>query len=260
MHANTFAARAGRWSAQHRKKAIWGWIAFVAISLAIGSAVGVKSPTEYIGPGESGRADRLANDHFPKDAEESVLIEAAKGGSARDASVRKAVDDTITAVSAQRGVTSVESPYAKGNEGLISRDGSAALVTFNIRGDETQSEKAVGPVVDAIHRVEAQNPGVFVGQFGEASANKALSKAFEDDFKKAETLSLPITLADPRRRLRRARGRRHPAAARPDRGDGHARPRRPAQPDRADGRHDRLDHPAHRPGRGRRLHAVLRAS
>ena len=28
------AARAGRWSAQHRKKAIWGWLAFVLIAFA----------------------------------------------------------------------------------------------------------------------------------------------------------------------------------------------------------------------------------
>ena len=35
---------------------------------------------------------------------------------------------------------------------------------------------------------------MFVGQFGDASANKALSKSFSDDFKKAEFLSLPITL------------------------------------------------------------------
>ena len=35
---------------------------------------------------------------------------------------------------------------------------------------------------------------MFVGQFGDASADKAISKAFEDDFKKAEVLSLPITL------------------------------------------------------------------
>src|SRR5215212_10355872 len=94
VHANTFAARAGRWSAQHRKAAIWGWIAFVAVAFVIGGAVGVKKPTEYIGPGESGRADQLALDHFPKDASESVLIQAAKGGGARDAAVREAVDDT----------------------------------------------------------------------------------------------------------------------------------------------------------------------
>jgi RND superfamily putative drug exporter len=33
-----------------------------------------------------------------------------------------------------------------------------------------------------------------IEQFGDASANKAISKAFEDDFRKAESLSLPVTL------------------------------------------------------------------
>src|SRR5207244_3467126 len=34
------AARAGRWSAQHRKKAIWGWLAFALIAFMIGGALG----------------------------------------------------------------------------------------------------------------------------------------------------------------------------------------------------------------------------
>jgi uncharacterized membrane protein YdfJ with MMPL/SSD domain len=194
LHANTFAARAGRWSAQHRKTAIWGWIAFVAVAFVIGGALGVKKPTEYIGPGESGRADKLALDHFPKDQSESVLIQAAKGGSARDASVRKAVDDTIAAVSGKPRVAEVQSPYAKGNDNQISKDGRSVLVNFKVRGDDEQTVDAIDPVVAAVDRVKAQNSGVFVGEFGGASADKALSKSFEDDFKKAETLSLPITL------------------------------------------------------------------
>jgi uncharacterized membrane protein YdfJ with MMPL/SSD domain len=194
VHANTFAARAGRWSAQHRKTAIWGWIAFVVVAFVIGGALGVKKPTEYIGPGESGRADQLALDHFPKDASESVLIQAAKGGTVRDSAVRAAVDDTIAAVSGKPRVAEVSSPYAKGNENQISKDGRSALVTFKVRGDTEQTADAIDPVVAAVERVKAQNPGVFVGEFGGASADKALSKSFEDDFKKAETLSLPITL------------------------------------------------------------------
>jgi RND superfamily putative drug exporter len=194
LHANTFAARAGRWSAQHRRTAIFGWIAFVVVAFLIGGAVGVKKPTEYIGPGESGHADRLAEDHFPKDAGESVLIQAAKGGTVRDAAVRKAVDDTIAAVSGKPRVAEVESPYAKGNETQIAKDGRSALVTFKVRGDVDQTSSAIDAVVAAVDRVKAQNPGVFVGEFGAASADKALSKSFEDDFKKAETLSLPITL------------------------------------------------------------------
>ena len=39
MHTNTFAARMGRWSARHRKTAIWGWIAFVVVAFVIGNQV-----------------------------------------------------------------------------------------------------------------------------------------------------------------------------------------------------------------------------
>jgi uncharacterized membrane protein YdfJ with MMPL/SSD domain len=192
---STFAARMGRWSAQHRKKAIWGWIAFAVVAFVVGGAIGVKKPanqTEYIG--QSGKAEKLIDDHFRKQDSESVLIQAGRGGSARDAQVRAAVADTIAAVSGKPRVTDVDSPYAKGNQGQISRDGRSVLVNLKVNGDDTQAEDAIGPVVAAVHRVQAQNPDVFVGQFGGASANKELSKSFEDDFKKAETLSLPITL------------------------------------------------------------------
>jgi uncharacterized membrane protein YdfJ with MMPL/SSD domain len=194
VHANTFAARAGRWSAKHRKTAIWGWIAFVVVAFVIGGAIGVKKPSDYVGPGDSGRADQLALDHFPKDQSESVLIQAPKGGSAQGAAVRNAVDDTIAAVRGKAAVAEVKSPYAKGNESQIAKDGRSVLVTFKVRGDQDKADDAITPIVDAVHRVQAQNRGVFVGEFGGASADKALSKSFQDDFKKAEKLSLPITL------------------------------------------------------------------
>src|SRR4051812_36189271 len=152
VHANTFAARAGRWSAQHRKTAIWGWIAFVAVAFVVGGAVGVKKPTDYIGPGDSGRADQLALDHFPKDQGESVLIQAPKGGSARDASVRKAVDDTIAAVRGKDRVAEVKSPYANGNANQIAKDGRSVLVNFKVRGDIDQTSDAIDPVVAAVDR------------------------------------------------------------------------------------------------------------
>ena len=196
MPSNTFAARAGRWSAQHRKKAIFGWLAFVVVSLVIGSAVGVKKPTEDDYVGDSGRADKALERRLPQGRRRGVLVQAQKGGSVNDAAVRKAVDDIVAAVSKQDHVHDVQCPYAKGNAGQISKDGRSALVNFELRGDDEQAEERIDPVVAAVDRVAAQqqDAGVFVGQFGDASANKALSKAFEDDFKKAETLSLPITL------------------------------------------------------------------
>jgi uncharacterized membrane protein YdfJ with MMPL/SSD domain len=195
VQTNTFAARMGRWSAQNRKKAIWGWIAFVAVSFVIGMAVGVKEPANENQPiGDSGKATQLVDDHFPKQEDEAVLVQAAKGESARDASVRKAVDDTIAAVSSKPGVAEVQSPYAKGNEGQISKDGRSVLVEFKVKGDADVAETRVDPIVTAVDRVKASNPDVFVGQFGGASASKALEQAESEDMQRAEMLSLPVTL------------------------------------------------------------------
>ena len=195
MNENTFAARMGRWSAKHRKKAIWGWLAFVAIAFVVGNAVGMKKPSnqdDYIG--DSGRAEKLVDTHFPKDSSERVLIQAPEGGHASDAAVRRAVDQTMAAVGSKPFVKDVESPFANGNENQISKDGRSVLVDFKIRGDDDQTQDRVDPFVSAIDQVKADNPKVFVGQFGDASANKAVDQSFSDDFKKAETLSLPITL------------------------------------------------------------------
>src|SRR5947209_5089964 len=75
--AMNLAARAGRWSAQHRKAAIWGWISFTVVALAIGAGAGTKTlENARSGVGESGRADRTADDAFPKYAEEMVLVQS----------------------------------------------------------------------------------------------------------------------------------------------------------------------------------------
>ena len=195
MHSNTFAARAGRWSAKHRKKAIWGWLAFVAVAFVVGNVIGMKKPAnQNDNIGQSGKAEKLLDDHYPDQAEENVLVQAPKGGSASGPQVRAVVADVIAAVRTKPGVTAVKSPYAKGNEGQIAKDGRSVIVRFKLNGDEDRTKDLVGPVTDAIHKVQAQDAKVFVGQFGEASANKAISKSFSDDFKKAETLSIPITL------------------------------------------------------------------
>jgi uncharacterized membrane protein YdfJ with MMPL/SSD domain len=194
MHSNTFAGRMGRWSAQHRKKAIWGWIVFVVVAFAIGGAVGTQKPDHQDYIGDSGQAAKLFDDHFPKKDEEQVIVQAPKGGHATDASVRMAVDQTIAAVSGKPGVTDVQSPYKKGNAGQISKDGRSVLVEFSIKGDEDATQKLVDPTIAAVDKVKAANPGVFVGQFGDASAEKAITDAEGKDSAKSMQLSLPATL------------------------------------------------------------------
>jgi len=195
VHTNTFAGRMGRWSAQHRKTAIWGWIAFVVIAFVIGNAVGTQKPDhqDYVGP--SGQATKLFDEHFPKKDDEQVIVQAGKGGHATDPAVRTAVDQTVAAVSGLPGVTDVQSPYAKGNEGQISKDGRSVLVQFSIRGDEDTTADRVDPTIAAVDKVKTANPAVFVGQFGGASAEKAIDQAQNEDSSKSMMLSLPATLA-----------------------------------------------------------------
>src|ERR1700752_4834035 len=65
-------SRIGRWSVQHRKAAILGWLAFVLVSLVIGMKV---VPQEQIdpkaaGPGESGKAAKAIDGAYEDKASE----------------------------------------------------------------------------------------------------------------------------------------------------------------------------------------------
>ena len=65
-HSNNFAARMGRWSANHWKTAVFGWLAFVVASVFIGSAVGTKYLEDNdLAVGEAGRADRDHRGRLP---------------------------------------------------------------------------------------------------------------------------------------------------------------------------------------------------
>jgi len=142
--------------------------------------------------GDSGRAMQLVDDHFPTQNDENVIVQARPGGHATDPAVRTAVAQTMAAVAKSPKVYDVESPYRHADH--VSKDGRSVLVTFKVHGDASQAENAIQPIVDSVHRVKVANPRVYVGEFGSASASKALSQAFADDFGKAEKLSLPITL------------------------------------------------------------------
>ncbi|MGH2839339.1 MAG: MMPL family transporter [Solirubrobacteraceae bacterium] len=194
MQRRNFAARAGRWSARHRKKAIFGWLAFVIVAAMAGGAAGMNTfQWEENGPGESGRADKAIFDHYPRHAEESVLVQTTSG-SARDSSFRAAVRDVEKRLSGVEHVSKIESPYAAGNANQISRDGRSALIDFQIAGEFDDTETRVEAPLAAVAAAQKAHSDLRIEEFGDASAGKALSEQFEDDFQKAETLSLPITL------------------------------------------------------------------
>ena len=195
MQKQSFAARAGRWSAQHRRKAVLGWLAFVILAVFIGAKVGTKNiPSDQEGlSGDSKRAQEITKDAYPQTAGEQVLIQS-KTQSPDAAGYRAVVKDVETRLAAQPDVKNIKSPYAKANASQVSRDGHSVLVTFEIKGDADKAQDKVDPIVAQTKAAQRAHPDYRIEEFGGASAGKAVDKMFSDDLHKAETLSIPVTL------------------------------------------------------------------
>src|SRR5829696_5705065 len=196
MQSQSFAARAGRWSAQHRKKAILGWFAFVILATVLGGMVGTKTlADEDTGNGESKRGDQIIEDAgFADQSGETVLVQGKDGLKVGDPKFTAAVDDVVTKLEATKGVSEIESPLVPENRGNVSDDGRSVLVNFDLPGDEDAAKDAVDAPLGTVAALQERYPEVLLGEFGDASAEKEIGEAFEEDFQKAELFSLPITL------------------------------------------------------------------
>ena len=196
MQSRNLAARAGRWSAQHRKKAILGWFAFVILATVLGGMVGQKKLSdEDMGNGESKRGDQIVEAAgFPDVTSESVLIQGKDGLKAGDPGFDAAVGAVVSKLGTVKGVSDIEDPRKPQFAGNISQDRGSALVHFDLPGDEDAAKETVEGPLNAVAQLQREHPQVTLGEFGDASSEKEIGEAFEQDFQRAEYLSLPITL------------------------------------------------------------------
>jgi uncharacterized membrane protein YdfJ with MMPL/SSD domain len=188
------AARAGRWSAAHWKTATLGWIAFVLVAIVLGGVVGTKSLGDNEGvPGESGRMEKILDESFQRPAGETVLIQSDTL-TADSRAFESAVDDVTRRVSAIPAVTNVRSPLEGANADQISADGHSAIVRFDIRGDPEKAVDKIDPVIAAVDEAKAANYQLFIGAFGDATAEKGIGDSVANDLERAGLLSLPVTI------------------------------------------------------------------
>jgi RND superfamily putative drug exporter len=193
--SENFTARAGRWSASHRKTAVLGWLAFVVVAFALGNAAGtVTLKQQDQGNGESRAASQILAKQFPRErAGEQVLIQG-RGAPLGGVEYRAAVTDLIARFSHVPAVIDVKSPLDPANAGALAKDGRSALLTFRIAGDPDTAKDRVGPALVATAATQAAHPQLIIGEFGDASANRAVTKRLSEDFRQAEATSLPVTL------------------------------------------------------------------
>ena len=189
------AARAGRWSAAHWKTAFVAWICFAAVFYFLGNAVGsVKLADADTGSGETARAQSiLKHANFTQKATEEVLVQspALTVGSP---AFRQAISDVEARLRTFPVIDLIRSPLDPSREGMVSVDRHSALVQFEMREVGQVARKHVQPILDAVAVEENAHPGFKIEEFGLASSQHVLNKTVGDDFRKAEQLTVPITL------------------------------------------------------------------
>ena len=268
MQPRNLAARAGRWSAQHRKTAILGWLLFVVLATVIGGNVGQKTlEPSAMGNGESKRGELIVADAgFPDEVGEQVLIQGKGSVKADGPEVTAAVKDVVSRLERIDGVSNIESPLvAEHRASTVSHDGRSVVVNFKLPGTaetveemEALEQSADAPLA-AVAAVQKAHPELRVEEYGAASERKALGEQERADEAKQTQLSMGGTLHHPAARLRRHGRRRRPAAARRHLRRGHHRAARADQPARPAARRGRPGRHARRSCRRRRLRHVLPA-
>ena len=180
--------RVARWSAEHRWRAVLAWVAFVAVCVGVGGAVGTRSQSDAdAAVGEWGRSERIVEaGRFADPAVENVLITSRSGTLDRDRAAAAAAE-VGRRLDGLPEVATVSPP-------VPSPSGGAVLVRVDVTGDAETAADRVQPLVDATAAVQSAYPDLRVEQVGGATIDKALTEMYEGDFQQAELLSLPVTL------------------------------------------------------------------
>ncbi|WP_228004242.1 MMPL family transporter [Amycolatopsis sp. YIM 10] len=181
--------RIAGWSAAHRGKAIAGWFALVALTVAISFlATGPDAPNTD--PGESGRAQTaLRAETAEEPVREYVLVQAIA-----PADPDAALADLASSLRQREEVTAVRSPADPDAGNLISADGRSYLVTFQLSGPDERTPAQARAATETVDAVAARHPDVRVLQAGDRSLTRAVDEAIKNDLSQSHLLSLPITL------------------------------------------------------------------
>src|SRR3984957_11957447 len=185
------------WSARHRKTAVFGWLALVAVAYLIGQLLGSPS-LQQNDLGQAGQAEQtLQHLGVTAPTTEAVLIQERAHGQtfATDPAMRQAVSQVTAALSRVPGAAAgIHSPLQSGGEALVSANGRSAVVTFTVPGPAPDGATAVTPALDAVAKVQASHPGLLVAEAGDASLGQAVNNQVNSDLGKATETSIPLTL------------------------------------------------------------------
>jgi RND superfamily putative drug exporter len=190
MKQNTHILRVARGSARHPVWAVVAWLLLIVGCVYLSMVVGVKSATPVdLGVGPSGRAAQIAQEAgLTEPATEYVLIGNRAGHSANKQERSKAAQGLRATLKRSKGVAEV-------GPSIQSKDGRWTMLPVTMSGDPETAADRVGAVRSLTARGAAEHRDLVIEQTGTASISAGIDDQLGNDFAKAETLTVPITLA-----------------------------------------------------------------
>ena len=186
--------RLGRIVTRRRWFVLVGAMLFVPLAAVVGGGV-----EEHLDPGgfldpstEAARAADALDERFGTGSPNFLLLVTAREGTVDDAAVAAAGLALTEELAARPEITDVVSYWSLDNASpLRSTDSSMALVLGRVPGDDSAVQQANDELAPAFERT---GDVIDVGVGGVGETYRQISTQSEQDLRKAEAISLPITL------------------------------------------------------------------
>lgn len=178
--------RAARWSATHPWRAIGGWIAFVAVAVALAAFIPTNTTVDAdYREHESGRAAQWVDDAgFTDPLTENVLVSPLAGQALDPARAESAAASVADRMEEVPGVEEVTAP-------MWNADRSALLLAVRLAADQ----ESTSGLRAATAAVQDEHADLQVRLTGDLTLDEGINEQIESDLRAAEGISIPVTLA-----------------------------------------------------------------
>jgi len=148
--------------------------------------------------GDSAAAERIRESvDLGENPLEHVVL-TARSGTLAPETVRGLSRELRESYTGVEGVLRVQEPFVGPSDGdtlVLPVELRAASSEGTREPGQALPEEAVAPMLEVTHRVAGRHPELLVGQVGEGSIDREAGRQLDDDLRRAELVSVPITLA-----------------------------------------------------------------
>jgi uncharacterized membrane protein YdfJ with MMPL/SSD domain len=182
-----FVRAAARGASRSPKTVIAFWLALVVACTALGSIAGTRSLSDTASNvGESAHAaTTLQRAGLQDPAQETILVRSAS----RHTTAASAASLAAAAAKLPQ-VSGVQAPAS--TPSLVTDGGRTDLVVVTLRGSPDDASDHVAPLLSLV--AHQRHPGVTLQEAGDASSNQAVNQVVDHGLRRAELISVPITL------------------------------------------------------------------